>query len=361
VTTESAALYSGSLLHTSFAKTTHGVLRGSERFSPVVIIDPQHAGKRLGDVLRFGDPALPISASLTGFVDAGNPVPKYFVVGMAFSGGRLPTEHRGAVLEALRLGCSVVSGLHQQLGEDPELVAAASQAGGAIIDVRRVPDLASLHFWTGEIHSVRALKIPVLGIDCAIGKRTTAWLLLQACRAAGLRAEMVYTGQTGWMQGLPYGFILDCTPNDFVSGELEHAVVCCNKERSPDVIFIEGQAALRHPAGPCGAELIVSAAADAVIVQHVPGREYFEDFEALRCRLPDIQDEVKLIEHYGAPVIGLVLNGSEMSADALRQTQAALARALGRPVVIPGADDLAPLLAGVSELLERKRRSRPGE
>jgi uncharacterized NAD-dependent epimerase/dehydratase family protein len=355
---EAAALYSGSLLHTSFAKTTHGILRGSERFSPVVIIDPQHAGRRLGDVLPFGDPALPIARSLAGYLDAGNARPECFVIGMAFGGGRLPAEHRGAVLEALHLGCTVVSGLHQQLGSDPEFRAAAAQAGGAIIDVRKVPDPDALHFWTGAVLSVRALRIPVLGIDCAIGKRTTAWLLLQACRAAGLRAEMVYTGQTGWMQGLPHGFILDSTPNDFVGGELEHALVRCDAERSPDVIFIEGQAALRHPAGPCGAELIVSAAADGVILQHVPGREYFEDFEAQHCRLPDVRDEVKLIEHYGATVIGLALNGSEMSADALRQTQAGLARELARPVVIPGTDDLAPLLAAVSALLERKRAAR---
>jgi uncharacterized NAD-dependent epimerase/dehydratase family protein len=353
--TERAALYSGSLLHTSFAKTTHGILRGSERFSPVVIIDPQHAGRRLGEVLPFGDTALPIARTLSEFIDAGNAPPGYFVIGMAFSGGRLPAEHRGAVLEALRLGCTVVSGLHEQLGSDAEFRASAAQAGGALVDVRKVPDLAALHFWTGEILSVRALKIPVLGIDCAIGKRTTAWLLLQACRAAGLRAEMVYTGQTGWMQGLPHGFILDCTPNDFVSGELEHAVVCCDKERSPEVIFIEGQASLRHPAGPCGAELIVSAAADGVILQHVPGRAYFEDFEALHCRLPDVRDEVRLIEHYGAPVIGLALNGSEMSAEALRETRADLARVLARPVVIPGTEDLAPLLAALSELLERRR------
>ena len=93
--------------------------------------------------------------------------------------------------------------------------------------------MRELRFWTGDIAQVRAPRLAVLGTDCALGKRTTARLLVQACRGAGLRAEMVYTGQTGWMQGGRYGFILDATPNDFVAGELEAAVVACDGSSVP--------------------------------------------------------------------------------------------------------------------------------
>ncbi len=111
----------------------------------------------------------------------------------------------------------------------------------------------------------------MLGTDCALGKRTTTRMLVEACRRAGLRAEWIYTGQTGWLQGAPFGFILDATANDFVSGELEHAIVSCARERSPDVIFLEGQSALRNPSGPCGSELLLSAGARGVVLQHAPG------------------------------------------------------------------------------------------
>ena len=43
-----------------------------------------------------------------------------------------------------------------------------------------------------------------------------------------------------------YGFILDATPNDFVSGELESAIVRCDRELAPQLILIEGQSALRN-------------------------------------------------------------------------------------------------------------------
>ena len=79
-------------------------------------------------------------------------------------------------------------------------------------DPRRPEDREArreLHFWSGDILEVEAPRIAVLGTDCALGKRTTARFLVEACRRAGLRTELIFTGQTGWMQGAPYGFILD--------------------------------------------------------------------------------------------------------------------------------------------------------
>lgn len=89
-------------------------------------------------------------------------------------------------------------------------------------------------------------------------KEVLSDFLLDGCKAAGLKAEMIFTGQTGWMQSGKYGFVLDSTYNDFVSGELEHAIVACYEHEKPDVIFLEGQSSLRNPSGPCGSELLIS-------------------------------------------------------------------------------------------------------
>ncbi len=120
--------------------------------------------------------------------------------------------------------------------------------------------------------SVKCPKVVVMGTDCGLGKRTTAKMVVDALVSKGYSAEMIYTGQTGWMQGWDYGFIFDSTLNDFVSGELEKAVVGCYKEKDPDFILIEGQAALRNPSGPCGGEFLVSCSVDGVILQHSPER-----------------------------------------------------------------------------------------
>ena len=65
----------------------------------------------------------------------------------------------------------------------------------------------------------------MLGTDGAIGKRTTATLLVQALNASGIHAVLVGTGQTGLIQGGRYGIPLDAIPSQFCSGEVEAAVV----------------------------------------------------------------------------------------------------------------------------------------
>jgi uncharacterized NAD-dependent epimerase/dehydratase family protein len=96
------------------------------------------------------------------------------------------------------------------------------------------------------------MVVALLGTDSAVGKRTTAWILKDALEAAGFSAELVGTGQTAWLQGVRYGIILDSLINDFVAGEIEHAVWTAYTERRPDVIIIEGQGSLMNPAYPAG-------------------------------------------------------------------------------------------------------------
>src|ERR671929_63420 len=91
----------------------------------------------------------------------------------------------------------------------PDAATLAAQKGVRIRDVRRPPPRDKLHFFSGKIAEVRALKLALLGTDSAVGKRTTAWLLVDALARAGRRAELVGTGQTAWMQGARYGIVLD--------------------------------------------------------------------------------------------------------------------------------------------------------
>ncbi|MCP3985868.1 MAG: DUF1611 domain-containing protein, partial [bacterium] len=193
--------------------------------------------------------------------------------------------------------------------------------------------------------SLPALRVPVLGTDWASGKRTTASQLRQACQDAGISAEMIYTGQTGWLQGFKYGFILDATLNDFVTGELEGAILDCYRETEAEVILIEGQAALRNPAGPCGSEMIISAGAAGVILQHAPARKYVEDYEELGYPVPRVDEEIELIRLLGSEVWAVTLNDHGMEPGTLEPTRARLEEELGLPV-------LHPLKGGMPRLVE---------
>ena len=344
------------LFATDDAKTAHGLVRGTERYAIVGVIDAPTAGRDAGEVLDGKRRGIPVFPSIANALAALPSRPDFCVVGVATSGGRVTPGLRALLAEAIASGISIVNGLHELASEDPELAAAASRHGVTIRDVRRAPPRSQLHFWSGAIREVAAPRLAVLGTDCAVGKRTTARFLRDACRAAGLKTELIFTGQTGWMQGSPFGFIFDSIPNDFVSGELEHAIVSCWKEARPDLILLEGQSALRNPSGPCGSEFLLSGGARGVILQHAPGRVYFDGEEALGLKIPPVAEEIALIGALGARVLALTLNGEKLSPDALRAAQERLAGELAMPVVRPLEEGVEALVPVVREFVARETK-----
>lgn len=172
-------------------------------------------------------------------------------------------------------------------------------------------------------------------------------------KQAGYRAEMIYTGQTGWMQGAKYGFVFDSTLNDFISGEMEHAIVKCWEEAKPDIIFIEGQSALRNPSGPAGSEWIVSADANGVVLQHNPVRKQYKDMEFYPAYLPEIKDEIALIKIYGAPTIALTVNTRGMNENEAHDYAAKKEKELGIPVILPLEDGVSRLVAIFKDMIDK--------
>jgi len=338
-------------------KTAHGLVRGTNRYRILGVIDPPTAGKDAGEVLDGIPRRIPIFASLGQALGRLTPKPDFAIVGIATSGGRFTPELKASAREALKKGLSVVNGLHEFLSDDPEFSELASRNGARLIDVRKVPSTSQLHFWTGEISGLATPRIAVLGTDCAIGKRTTTRLAVEACMRAGIRAEWVSTGQTGWMQGAPFGILLDALPNDFVSGELEHAILSCARELEPEVIFLEGQSSLRNPSGPCGSEFIVSGGARSVILQHAPGRTYFEGWEREELRIPPVAEEIELIGLLGASVVALALHHEGLGPDALQAERARLERDLSIPVVLPLEEGVERLVPVVREIIRKEPAS----
>jgi uncharacterized NAD-dependent epimerase/dehydratase family protein len=333
----------------SDGKVAHGLVRSGSRFGVLAVVDPVVAGEDAGEALDGVWRDVPIVGSLDEAIASVGETPEFCVIGVATLGGRLSDELRVEVGRAVERGMSIVNGLHDWLSDDPELASAAEEKGVQLIDLRKPPPRRELHFWSGEIYGVKAKRIAVLGMDCSIGKRTTTRMLVEALELNGLRTEMIYTGQTGWMQGAGYGLVFDSLPNDFVCGELEKAILDCDREVGPEVMVIEGQSALRNPSGPCGGEMLLSAAVAGVILQHAPGREFVEDFEELGLRIPPVEDEVELIRRYGVPTLAVALNGHGMSGEELIAEQNRLREKLGIPVI-------RPLEEGVGELIPVIRR-----
>ena len=353
---DTALILTNGRLATADAKTAHGLIRGTERFNLVGVIDRISCGKDAGQIVDGRPRNIPVFESIGTFLEHHRQKPDYCIIGVALSGGRLPEDWNDILLDVLNAGIGIIGTMHHLLSEKPILRAAARKNGVEIIDLRKPKPIDQLHFWSGEILKVRAAKIAVLGMDCAIGKRTTARIITEMCRQEGIRTEMIYTGQTGWLQGYQHGFIFDATLNDFVSGELEHAVVECDHQSSPDLILIEGQSGLRNPSGPCGSEIIVSANVKGVILQHAPFRKHYEDLEHLNCLMPEVKDEIELIRMYGAQTLAVALNGEGGTDEELSDYRQDLAQRLQLPVVCPLHEGTAALLPVIRRFISRQHQ-----
>ena len=293
-------------------KTANGLVRHSERYAIRSVIDSEKAGLDAGSVLDGEPNGIPICRDLVEALALSEDLPDYFIFGIAPASGTMSTHERGLVLEAIGLGMNIVNGLHEFLNDDPEFSAASAASHVEILDVRKPRPKKDLRLFSGRIAMVTCPRIAVLGTDCAIGKRTTSTILTHALNASGLKAVMVGTGQTGLIQGARYGIALDAVPSQFCSGELEATIIEAFEDEDPDVIVIEGQGALSHPAYSTSAFILRGSCPDAVVLQHAPGRPRRCDFDQMT--MPTPASEIHLIETFAdTKVIGLTINHEQMT------------------------------------------------
>ena len=223
----------------------------------------------------------------------------------------------------------------------------ADEYGVRIRDIRKPPRIQRLHFFSGKIEEVTALKIAVLGTDSAIGKRTTAWLMVKGFSDLGLSAEMIGTGQTAWMQGVKYGIIMDSLVNDFVAGEIEHAVWSAWKQEQPDIIVIEGQGSLMNPAYPGGFEILAAGRPDVIVLQHAPARLEYDGFPGYPIQ--PLKQQIQALELISAkPVAAITINHEGLSTDQIAPACDAIRKEVG----LPAFDVLRDGPAALVEFLE---------
>jgi len=312
-------------------KTANGLVRYSEKYQILSVIDSEKAGLDSGMVLDNKVNNIPICRDLTAALEHARVVPDYFIFGMAPSSGMLSIHERSLILEAISHGMNIVNGLHEFLNDDPVFIAACAASNVKILDVRRPRAKKDLRMFDGSISKVTCPRIAVLGTDCAIGKRTTATILAKALNSQGVKTVMIGTGQTGLIQGARYGIALDAIPSQFCIGELEATIVEAFENENPDVIIIEGQGALSHPAFSSSAFILRGSCANGVVLQHAPARNHRCDFA--RMAMPAVESEIQLIESFAETrVIGLTINHEKMNDTEVSAAISRYEKELGIPV-----------------------------
>ncbi len=336
------------------AKTALGVIRyGHDEI--LAILDSTMVGRNLREFMPPFD--VPFAGTLEETLH-GRVRPDGLLIGIAPTGGRLPGDWRATILEAIRAGLDIHSGLHQFLGDDPEFVAAAEAAGTRLIDYRRPPD--RMETSVGRRHLPGKRVILTVGTDCAIGKMSVALELVAAARRDGASAAMVPTGQTGMMiEG--WGVAVDRVISDFTNGTVEWLVE--QGEERADWVIVEGQGSIDHPAySAVTMGLIHGATPHAMVLVHKPGLAehdftHLPDASFPIASLPPFIELHERIAGLVAPskVVAVALNTSLYpSDDEARAIVEATAAETGLPADDPvrfGAERLWPAVRDAVEAL----------
>jgi uncharacterized NAD-dependent epimerase/dehydratase family protein len=329
------------LAHDQFpehAKTAVGVLRYSDH-EVVAVLDRATAGERVADHL----PDVQDAPIVERMADA--PACDALVIGISPIGGAFDDSWRPDVRAALERGCDVVSGLHHFLSEDEEFATLAAEHGCDLRDVRRPP--ADLSVATGTAGDVDARTVLTVGSDCSTGKMTATFELRDAARERGLDAAVVPTGQTGIMIA-GCGIAIDRTVADFAAGATERLV---ERASDHDVLFVEGQGALVHPAySGVTTSILHGAQPDSLVFCHLPGHDAVREYE--RFQIPDPRSYADLYEQVSAPVSGATVDAGMLNTQSLSPEEAQTAVAsfesdLGVPATDPVRFDADAVLDAV--------------
>ena len=305
-------------------------------------VEPGYAKTALG--LRdwapercIGELALPGAAVTTGLPQL-QPRAAYergaraLLIGVATRGGSVPERWLPALIEALRSGLDIVSGMHDRLSDISELAAEARKLGRRLIDVRVPPE--NIPIASGRKRSGKRLL--TVGTDCALGKKYTALAITRGLAARGLDLDFRASGQTGIMiagAGIP----IDAVVSDFLAGAAE---LLSPDARPEHLDVIEGQGSLFHPSyAAVSLGLLHGSQPDVFVVCHDPARQEILGMPGFP--LPSIEQVIEQTVALGRltnPAIrccGVSLNTSALDADAAAEIIAATARRLGLPTADP--------------------------
>ncbi|MEF8829568.1 MAG: DUF1611 domain-containing protein [Haloarcula sp.] len=317
------------LTHDAFpdrAKTAVGLLRYGDR--PVrALVDRERAGQRVHDSLPDVQDA-PIVASM-----ADAPEVDALVIGISPIGGEFDESWRPDVRTALERGCDVYAGLHDFLADDEEFARLAEEHGAELHDLRRPPE--DLTVAAGTAGSVDATVVTTVGTDCSTGKMTASFEIRDAARKRGLDAAVVPTGQTG-IAISDRGIVIDRVIADYAAGAVERLV---EEAEAADLLVVEGQGALAHPAySGVTTSILHGSAPDALVMCHEAGREAIHGYESFD--IPPLPEYVDIYERLAAPVsdasvVAGMLNTRHLDDDAAADAVAGYSETLDAPATDP--------------------------
>ena len=297
-------------------KVANGLVRHSEKYDILGIIDSSKSGFDAGEQLDGVANGIPIFNSIDKAIEYLGFIPNNFIYGIAPLESFLSQNQRKVFFKAMKKGMNVINGMAEYLTEDLEFIEKAREYNVTISDIRKPLPRNEMPHFSGKIFDIEIPVVVVLGTDSAVGKRTTALLLQQSLIQKGINAIFISTGQTGVMQGAKYGVAIDVLSSGYATGAVENAIVTACENENPDILIVEGQGALSHPAFLSTCAILKGAQPDAIILQHPPKRKTLCDYPHID--MPTLSSEIKQLEVFSnSKVIAISINHENMKTNEL--------------------------------------------
>ena len=309
-------------------KTAMGLLR----FRPEdvkCVIDSNHVGTDLPSMPGI-EAKIPVVGAIRDAVALGV---EWLVIGVNTPGGSIPDSIRPLVYEAIRNRIGVISGLHESVNGDPNLVSLAARYAVELVNLRATPDDRIVS--TGKARGTKAFRVLTVGTDANIGKTTVSLMLerhLNSVKSYRAAAGFVSTSQDGILI-TGRGVAVDRMISDFAGGMVEQLVL--SNDRGHDILVIEGQNSILSPCySGTAMSLVHGSCPDAMILCHNPRRTMLRHTDA---PVPPLATYIDLYERVLAPihpgkVVGIALNTLELTDAEAAQAIAAAAKETGLPV-----------------------------
>jgi len=182
-------------------------------------------------------------------------------------------------------------------------------------------------------------------------------------RRRGLRSVFVPTGQTG-IAIAGWGIAVDAVVSDFLAGAAERLVVEGSR-RGGELLFVEGQGSLTHPAySGVTLGLIHGAAPHVFVLCHLAGATEIEGYPG--NALASLPELIELHERIALPVrrarvACVALNTADLDEEAARAAIAAAAEETGLPADDPVRYGAGPLLDSVIAAFEAQASAVPAD
>lgn len=302
------AIYMEGNLDTDYGKMGFGVMRYSP--NPIVCaIDSRYAGKsvRAAVGLPFD---IPVVSTVEEAYSMGAEI---MVLGTAPSGGKFPSEWDGPIGGSVKMGMSLINGLHDDLNARYGHLLDNSRTDHIIWDVRK-PD-PSYPIATARASELNNKRVLLVGTDMAVGKMTAGLEIYKWLKDRGHSTAFLATGQIG-ITVTGNGIPLDAIKVDQACGAVEHLVMGAADK---DIVFVEGQGSLLHPGSTATLPLMRGSCATHLILCHRGDKTTLRKPEHIK--IPPLKEFIELNEALtgvcgsltSAKCIGIAVNTSKMN------------------------------------------------